>query len=657
MIKKAYYQEKISAFVTNDSASILGHLTSQHEFSLDERQRNSWQSQINLLKSWILDFEGNIAFEYSIPRMGKRIDCVLIIRNVVFVIEFKVGSDNFDSASHNQTIDYALDLKNFHSESHEALLAPILVCTEASEKTEQSLIISNDQLTNIFYTNGSKLAKHINDVLKIATGKIIDAEAWFDSIYKPTPTIIEAAQALYRGHNIEEISRSDSGAINLSKTSLKITEIIDDAKLNKKKAICFITGVPGAGKTLAGLNIANAWQDAENSEHAVFLSGNGPLVDILREALARDEVKSAKEKGETLSKTQSLSKAKSFIQNIHHFRDDAITSTNAPIEHVVIFDEAQRAWTEKQASSFMKTKKGVLNFDQSEPEFLISVMDRHKEWGVIICLIGGGQEINKGEAGIKEWFFSLFKSFPDWNIHVSDQLTDYEYTQGNSLMPNNENHRIHIEENLHLSVSIRSFRSENVSAFVKALLDTDIDQARNYYENFKSDYPIVITRDITKAKLWLREKARGTERYGLIASSGGIRLRPYAIQVKNSMKPADWFLNDKNDVRSSYYLEDVATQFDIQGLELDWVCVAWDADLRMIDNNWIHKKFVGSKWTDIRDPTDRNYLKNTYRVLLTRARQGMVIFIPEGSNGDVTRLPAMYDDTYEYLKSLGIQEL
>ena len=162
MIKKAYYQEKISAFVTNDSASILGHLASQHEFSLDERQRNSWQSQINLLKSWILDFEGNIAFEYSIPRMGKRIDCVLIIRNVVFVIEFKVGSDNFDSASLNQTIDYALDLKNFHSESHEALLAPILVCTEASEKTEQSLIISNDQLTNIFYTNGSKLAKHIN---------------------------------------------------------------------------------------------------------------------------------------------------------------------------------------------------------------------------------------------------------------------------------------------------------------------------------------------------------------------------------------------------------------------------------------------------------------------------------------------------------------
>jgi len=657
MIKKSYYQDTIQSFQAADCDSILGQLTSQHEFSLVERQRNAWQSQINLLKGWLLGLEGTIAFEYSIPRMGKRIDCILIIQHAVFVIEFKVGSEDFDSASHNQTIDYALDLKNFHSESHDALLAPILVCTEALEQRDQKLIISNDQLTNIFYTNGSMLAQHINSLLNRTTGRYIEADVWLNSIYKPTPTIIEAAQALYRGHNIEEISRSDSGAINLSKTSLKITQIIDDAKLNKKKAICFITGVPGAGKTLAGLNIANAWHDADNAEHAVFLSGNGPLVDILREALARDEVSNAKEQGASLSKTQSLSKAKSFIQNIHHFRDDALSRDEAPIEHVVIFDEAQRAWTEKQASAFMKTKKGVLDFNQSEPEFLISVMDRHEDWGVIICLIGGGQEINKGEAGIKEWLSSLFKSFPEWNIHVSDQLTDYEYTQGESLLPDNERHRIHTEHDLHLSVSLRSFRSENVSAFVKAILDTDREKAKNYYEQFKSDYPIVITRNINQAKLWLKEQARGTERYGLIASSGGIRLRPYAIHVKNSIKPADWFLNSKNDVRSSYYLEDVATQFDVQGLELDWVCVAWDADLRMFDNDWQYKSFIGSKWSDVKDPINQNYLKNTYRVLLTRARQGMVIFIPEGSINDVTRQPLIYDQTYRYLKSMGIQEL
>ena len=657
MINKSYYQDTIQSFQSDDTNSILGQLTSQHEFSLVERQRDAWQSQINLLKCWLLGQEGTIAFEYSIPRMGKRIDCILIIQHVVFLIEFKVGSDVFDSASHNQTIDYALDLKNFHSESHNALLAPILVCTQALEQPDQKLIISDDQLTNIFYTNGSMLAQHINSVLKRTTGKYIEANVWLDSMYKPTPTIIEAAQALYRGHNINEISRSDSGAINLSKTSLKITQIIDDAKLNKKKAICFITGVPGAGKTLAGLNIANAWHDAENSEHAVFLSGNGPLVDILREALARDEVSNAKEQGDPFSKTQSLSKAKSFIQNIHHFRDDALTRCEAPIEHVVIFDEAQRAWTEKQASAFMKTKKGVLDFNQSEPEFLISVMDRHEDWGVIICLIGGGQEINKGEAGIKEWLSSLFKSFPEWNIHVSDQLTDYEYTQGQCLLPENERHRVHTEQDLHLSVSIRSFRSENVSAFVKAILDTNREKAKNYYEQFKSDYPIVITRNINQAKLWLKEQARGTERYGLIASSGGIRLRPYAIHVKNSIKPADWFLNSKNDVRSSYYLEDVATQFDVQGLELDWVCVAWDADLRMLDNNWQYKSFIGSKWSDVKDPINQNYLKNSYRVLLTRARQGMVIFIPEGSINDITRLPLMYNQTYNYLKSLGIQEL
>jgi len=657
MIKSSYYKNSIQGFKSDTNEFILGHLASQHEFSLDEKQKNSWQAQIDLLKNWLSDIEGTIAFEYSIPRMGKRIDCILIVQHIVFVIEFKIGSDSYDSASINQTVDYALDLKNFHSESHKVLLSPILICTKAEKEINQKLVISNDKLTNIFCINGALLGVYIKDMLKNTNGKDIDASAWLNSIYKPTPTIIEAAQALYRGHNIDEISRSDSGAINLSETSSKIKEIIDDAKLHNKKAISFITGVPGAGKTLAGLNIANTWHDTENSEHAVFLSGNGPLVDILREALAREDVINAKKKGSTLSKAQSISKAKSFIQNIHHFRDAALIGDKPPIEHVVIFDEAQRAWTEKQTSSFMKTKKGVIDFNKSEPEFLISVMDRHENWAVIICLIGGGQEINKGEAGINEWFSSLSRSFPDWNIHVSDQLTDYEYTQGSSLISDWKDNRMHIEENLHLSVSIRSFRSENVSAFVKALLDLNSNEARNYYEQFKSDYPIVITRDIIQAKLWLKEQARGTERYGLTASSGGRRLKPYGIHVKNIMKPVNWFLNNQNDVRSSFYLEDVATEFDVQGLELDWVCVAWDADLRIVNKSWEYKSFVGSKWSDIKLSINQQYLKNTYRVLLTRARQGMVIFIPAGSIDDKTRLPEFYDNTYNYLKNLGIQEI
>ena len=657
-MNRNYYQNDISSFINEERTSILGHLSSNNEFSLVENQKNSWLIQIDQLKSWLVGIQGSISFEYTIPRMGKRIDCVVIVENIIFILEFKIGSMHYDSGSINQTIDYALDLKNFHSESHQAIIAPILISTDAEEINDQPADISHDYILDIYLTNGSSLSDYIKSLLGKFEQNFINTDAWFNSGYKPTPTIIEAAQALYRGHNIEEISRSDSGAINLSKTSDKISQIIDQSKINNQKSICFITGVPGAGKTLAGLNIANSRHDFEKEEHAVFLSGNGPLVDILREALARDDVLNAKENGlKKVTKAQAISKAKGFIQNIHHFRDDAIKDEQAPIERIVIFDEAQRAWTKKEASSFMKRKKGILNFNKSEPEFLISVMDRHSDWSVIICLIGGGQEINRGEAGLQEWASSIIESFPNWKVYVSSKINEFEYTQNKQLFPENEKHRVITEDDLHLSVSIRSFRSENVAAFVKELLDANSEAASRLFQVIQLTYPIVITRDIQKAKNWLRTMARGSERYGIIASSGGKRLRPYAISVKNSIKPTDWFLNDQSDIRSSYYLEDVATEFDVQGLELDWTCVAWDADLRMIGQKWKHKSFVGSKWRDINDSIIKQYLKNAYRVLLTRARQGMVIFIPKGSDKDITRPSIFYDETFNYLKQIGIKEI
>jgi hypothetical protein len=352
-----------------------------------------------------------------------------------------------------------------------------------------------------------------------------------------------------------------------------------------------------------------------------------------------------------------VSKVKSFIQNIHHFRDDALENNGPPIEKVVIFDEAQRAWTLKQTSSFMKTKKGKSNFNQSEPEFLISVMDRHSDWATIICLVGGGQEINTGEAGLQEWFDSLKRSFPNWNIYISSNLNDFEHTQGKSLFNQFESQRIFTNNDLHLSVSIRAFRSEKVAAFVKSLLDCDAKEAAILFSAIQSTYPIYITRDINVAKSWLKSQARGTERYGIVASSGAIRLKPHSLNVKAEIEPKNWFLNDKNDIRSSFYLEDVATEFDIQGLELDWVCVAWDADLRHNGRDWSLKAFRGTKWQEVKETTARIYLKNAYRVLLTRARQGMIIFVPEGSQDDDTRQPHYYDKTFEYLRSLGIDEL
>lgn len=658
MMSRAYYFKPISDFIADTDSQVLGELTYQHEFSLVEQQRNAWLVQIQSLKNWLLDVNGYIAFEYSIPRMGKRIDCVIISGAVIFAIEFKVGATSFEQHAIDQVMDYALDLKNFHKQSHHRVIVPILVCTETGEHASQlSLSLYNDRVAKPICTNGRTLATIIAQASRLTQENNIDVHAWINSIYSPTPTIIEAAQALYLGHSVEDISRSDAGRINLSRTSKAISEIIASSKQNQQKAICFLTGVPGAGKTLAGLNLANSWHDTKNSEHAVFLSGNGPLVEVLREALARNAVETAKEAGCKQRKSVSLSEAKAFIQNIHHFRDDALAQQTAPIERVVIFDEAQRAWSLEQTASFMKTKKGKIDFDQSEPEFLISVMDRHPDWAVIICLIGSGQEINTGEAGLPEWFNSIKRSFPHWHVYASTKLADQEYIPDDALCAPGEIKYITDSDDLHLAVSVRSFRSEKLAALVKALLDCDLRLARELYAEVRNTYPIVVTRELPVAKKWLVNQARGTERYGIVASSGGVRLKPFGINVKTPFDTKNWFLNGKTDIRSSYFLEDVATEFDIQGLEVDWTCVAWDADLRHDGESWLYKSFRGTAWQDVRDKEARLYLKNSYRVLLTRARQGMVIYVPYGDATDATRKPAHYDKTYEYLRSIGIDVL
>lgn len=655
-MSRAYYFKSIRAFLADSDNHILGELASKHEFKLEEQQRNAWLAQIQYAKRWLSEIDGHIAFEYCIPRMGKRIDCVVICGAAIFAIEFKVGAITFERHAIDQVMDYALDLKNFHEQSHHRTLVPILICTEA-EDAQVQYCPYEDQVTKPICTNGNSLAAIIKLASRATAEADINAEVWFNSFYKPTPTIIEAAQALYRGHSVEDISRSDAGAINLSRTAKAISDIIDTSKKNQQKSICFLTGVPGAGKTLAGLNLANSWHNVDDSEHAVFLSGNGPLVEVLREALARNEVKAAKEAGGTQRKGVTLSKAKAFIQNIHHFRDDALATTAAPIERVVVFDEAQRAWSQKQTAAFMKAKKGLHAFNQSEPEFLIRYMDRHPDWATVICLVGGGQEINTGEAGLREWFESIKRSFPHWHVYVSTRLSDQEYAPDGVLYAPDEIPAVTDNEDLHLGVSIRSFRSEKLAAFIKTLLDCDTQRARELYAEIREAFPIAVTRNLSTAKKWLATHARGSERYGIVASSGGMRLKPFGINVKASIDPKNWFLNGKEDIRSSYFLEDVATEFDIQGLEIDWACVAWDADLRHNGNAWIHKSFRGTAWQDVNDKDARLYLKNAYRVLLTRARQGMVIFVPEGDPSDKTRSPEYYDTTYAYLRSVGLSSL
>jgi hypothetical protein len=659
-MNRAYYSDTIARFLDKSQDEILGQLArsaSAGGARLESTQTDAWSEEIKILKAALAPHRhaGSVYFEYSIPRLGKRIDVLASIGPVLFVLEFKVGEEKFTSSALDQVCDYALDLKNFHETSHHLPIAPVVISTRAQCPVPNVAHTAHgDQVFLPLKATPESIGDVIRRVLEFTAGPPIDRLAWERGRYHPTPTIVEAAMALYSGHSVAEISRSDASAINLTQTSQAIDEIIRTSRSQQHKSICLVTGVPGAGKTLVGLNIATKHVDKESELYSVFLSGNDPLVAILREALARDKVRHEREQGRKVKKGTVLSEVKMFIQNVHHFRDECLTDSGPPMEHVALFDEAQRAWTLERTRSFMLRRKKRANFNFSEPEFLISCLDRHRDWAVVVCLVGGGQEINTGEAGISEWIDALNRSFAHWNIYLSSRLTDSEYGAGEVLRQLAGRPNVVMRDELHLSVSMRSFRAENVSLLVKQLLDLDADAARQTLRQISPRYPMVITRDLREAKQWVRSQARGSERYGLCVSSEAQRLKPHAIDVRAPIDPRLWFLNGKDDVRSSYYLEDVATEFQVQGLELDWACVTWDGDFRYTPNGWQHWSFCGHRWNRIKNGSRQAYLKNAYRVLLTRARQGMVIVVPNGEGNDPTRKSEYYDPTFEYLRSLGL---
>ncbi len=660
-LSRSFYADDIGDFRSKSIETVLGKLTAASTFEITADQTDAWTTQISLLQSSLVGLEarGRVYFEFVIPRLGKRVDVLLVIDHVLFVVEFKVGATAFDSADVDQVWDYALDLRNFHSTSHHAAVVPLLVATGARCSFVKVVCHAYDtRMSDPIRVGAMQIREAVDQALKFLDGPPLRVTEWEQGRYSPTPTIIEAARALYASHSVEEISRSDAGATNLTRTSQAVDHIIGTAMARRKKAICFVTGVPGAGKTLVGLDVAIRHDDASGELRCVFLSGNGPLVAVLREALARDLIRSEKCAGRKLKKRDAVRRVSAFIQNVHHFRDDCLVdSTSPPHEHVALFDEAQRAWDFAQTSSFMRRKKGVPDFDQSEPEFLISCMDRHLDWAVVVCLVGGGQEINTGESGIGGWIEALLKRFPDWEVHLPTRLRESEYRCESALSSLERQRMLFAQEDLHLATSMRSFRSERVSEFVRLVLDLEVAAAAQLCEEIVERYPIAVTRSLDDAKTWLRQHARGSERFGLIVSSQAQRLKPHAIDVRAPVNPVQWFLNAKDDVRSSFYLEDAATEFQVQGLELDWACVVWDADLRIEGNDWSHHEFRGTRWIRIKMAERKRYLENAYRVLLTRARQGMVVVVPEGEHRDPTRRPSLYDSTFEFLRKTGIPML
>lgn len=687
--QRYYYSDTISNFLNRSNEEIIGKLTLASQHDINDDTSNSWLEEVEILKNVLTPYNerGSLYFEYNIPRMGRRADVIVVIDEIVFILEFKTAGSKFTHDAITQVWDYALDLKNFQEGSLERIIVPVLVATlERNNNCDFSLNPFKDNVYEPLRTNANRLCDAFSISLEnIPHPKIEHSDdrddQWAKSGYEPTPTIIEAAIALYEENTVEDITKHGG---DIKKASDELCNIINYCRKNNRKAICFITGVPGAGKTLIGLN--TAIDQFNRDEKAVYLSGNFPLVEVLQEALTRDyirreRIKAKKEGGKACTKEYAKSRVKAFIQMIHHYRDLYLEGTEVidneirpiegyfqshadkayiPAEHVAIFDEAQRAWTGDELKRFMREKKGIRDFPYSEPEYLISCMNRQLDWGVVICLVGNGQAINKGEAGLTEWIESISRSFKDWDVYMSKYLLESGDINEAELALIEQ--QLKSRENLHLKMSMRSFRSEKVSIFVNQLLALQRDEAAETLKELEN-YPIVITRSLDKAKQWLRDHARGSERYGLLASSKAERLKAISINVRYQPDFVHWFLEDDTDIRSSNALEDTLTEFKVQGLEIDWACVAWDADLRLNENQtaWQHYQLrSGTKWQNINKPINQQYQINAYRVLLTRARQGMIIVVPNGDNGvppDETRKPEWYDGIYNYLRSIGIEEI
>ena len=707
MPNRCLYIATFKEFLEQKRFEILGTLHNNYHGDALTTTDEAWMGEIDIMQDVLQPWKeehAQIIFEYEIPRLGKRIDVVLLLRGIIFCLEFKVGQKDALQADVEQVMDYALDLKNFHRFSHDKVIVPILIPTRHISKRAINFQLSvyDDQIYNPLIAGAEDLQILIADTLYHA--KATDSgtiDNWIISPYTPTPTIIEAARALYENHSVEEITRHEADKVSTDRTINYILQVIERSKAECKKSICFVTGVPGAGKTLVGLDVAikqtykNGELDKENG--AVYLSGNGPLVAVLTEALARDNQKKSTAKGERKNLSDCRREVSEFIQIIHRYRDNMLAKIKNPVEngiveidpdraihldntgygeveHVAIFDEAQRSWTHERIANYLKrggtygNKLKVPNFPLSEAEFLIWSLDQREDWAVIVCLVGGGQEINTGEAGISEWINALNSMFKHWDVYISDKLTDAEYAEGrvNELL--RDNNKVTFAEDLHLAVSLRSFRAETLSAFIQSMLAFRSDASDLYRDVTSRKYPIIITRDMDTARAWLRKQARGTQQTGVLVTKVAARFKPLAVHIlaQDEENAVHWFLEDKTDIRSSNYLEDAATEIQVQGLELDYACILWDADMRYENGRWGFYKFNGkNKWNPETNQENQKYMLNAYRVLLTRARQGIIICIPKGNDRltpegfpeDPTRLPEFYDGTYEYLKSIGLQEM
>ena len=697
---------KISEFLNISKEEFTGKLRDQ------SKQTQTWDHEFEHLQKVLrdLNIEGRIIFEYGIPSLNFVIDVVLLTEGKIFVIEYKDGesSDGYALIDLKQCRNYALRLKYFHSTSNEKWVIPILV--EMNAPSENFDTYKNEEISvwSTIRCNRENLAnaiKQANDSLPYS-GDDEWEDSWEKGIYKATPTIIKAACEMWERQNVRGLDFGESDKDTRLAAEDYVLEIVRQAKEKKSKSIVFVTGVPGAGKTLVGLGLSVRCQN----DGASMLSGNDPLVRVLSTALRKDldeqyknrnlkdEIAQKYEHAKGLSqKERDKEKAsisvdavirtayaykQEIIENRLNWKDKSYTlreGADRGSQHVIIFDEAQRAWTREKmltpGQSGKKDWQDKVNWPFSEPGLLLWDMNQ-RDWGVFVCLVGGGQEINTGEAGIGEWMKVLAtEPYKDWQVYVSDNLFDEVYQRRDSNGKSLQDYCIDLisqgrlctdeeRKKLHLTEGQRSVRNRNVSDFIEKLLSREIKDAADLYKKIFPTFKVYLTRDMQTAKNKLKEmKTKGeypeVSRMGMLMSSEAARIRPLGYEIKKVSqyldKTPNWFLDSPEYVGSSDYLEVALNEFFVQGLEVDYAVVMWDADFRYNPNinDWEYYCFDGKqKWSKKDDPKQdikRFYMKNAYRVLLTRARLGMVIVVPEGSNEDKTRAPEFYDGTYKYL--------
>ncbi len=672
----AYFRSTVREFLEYGPSQILGELNIQTRDSLSTIRASaiiSWERTIAVLKSALSQLitghptagEWSVLLEYEIPRRARRIDAVLLVGGLVIVLELKTGESGDETSACRQVEHYALDLRDFHRETRDRIMVPIVVLSRGPVFAAPCRLAGDDFVREVLVANDESIQDAVEYAIAsypvAAAAQQIDLRQWDESAYAPVPNIIEAAQMLYANQSVRELSHAHADVYNLTMTTDLLVEAVTKAQTEHCKIICFVTGVPGAGKTLAGLNAVHCPDLMRDGRPAgAFLSGNGPLVKVISAGLARDHHERS---GDRMD--ESRRRIRTFIQSVHSFLKEYRPADKLSPERVIVFDEAQRAWdSTKVRKKFLDRATAAERHElvgvSSEPTSMLSILDRWPEWAVLIALVGGGQEIYDGEAGLAEWGRALRQDFQHWRIWASPAaVKGGDSVAGNQLFPDGESptFAIRTEEHLHLPVSVRSFRAEAVSAWVNAVIAGEAEGALKIASQV-SAFPIVMTRSLSRAREWLRSETRGLRRCGLLASSGALRLRAHGLEVSSGFRGGlsleDWFLAGPDDIRSSNILEVALTEFECQGLELDWIGLCWGDDFNWTERGWDCRRLNGSKWQRVQKPVTQQFIRNKYRVLLTRAREGMVIWVPLGDANDITREPDRLNSTADFLVRCGV---